>query len=61
MLSANPGDNEVRLDVQDKKFNVQIKLGENWRIKPTQELINALRTLLSHEHVDFKYVHQIKS
>ena len=61
MLSTYPGDTEVRMDVHDKKFNVHIKLGENWRIKPSQELINALRTLLSHEHVDFKYVHQIKS
>lgn len=61
LIQLNPGNNEVRLQINDDKFKVDLKLGDECRIKPSQEMIIALRSILGHEQVDFKYAHKLLS
>jgi DNA polymerase-3 subunit alpha len=55
LMELHPGHCPVTICYRDARFSVSLKLGEQWRVQPSIQLLQGLRQLLPQSQIDFKY------
>jgi DNA polymerase-3 subunit alpha len=59
LFELNPGHCPVNIRYQDESFSVDLRLGQDWRVHPSGQLLHGLRELLPDTQIDFKYTSKL--
>lgn len=55
LLQLHAGHCPIRIRYQEKDFSVELKLGSDWRVEPSNNLLNGLRQLFPKSQIAFQY------